>query len=613
MANPNLTDMTEEDAADLQFPKVDVNCEGFEIARVYNKEHCLLSPTDKSENDVDLEVSVLKKIFASDQICRVCRSSLVEPYIRCAMCINVEICPLCFAKGCEIDEHKNDHNYVIIKNEFPLIEGSNWTAKQELELLRVLQQCGFGNWIDVGRRMHRKSATECKMHYLQHYIDNQTLPNLPKIEENKTSLFGCEPIPYMHKLQDLEEPPRFASNTSNSRLLAGYNAARSDFEVNFDNHAESLISELEFNDFQPGDDTYELGQALQAAMVQAYNNRLKERKRRHRIIRQHGLIALRKVISSIQRYENTITRPLAERLLIFMQLVDGIKFDFLMEGLHRVGELKNHINKLLEFRQNGLKHFHSVPMFQKLSKLRQEYERERKQYLNNPEYNWRNVLPDNVVSCNSPILGNTQRKTAPPLAIKGLPGYEKLNVDEKELCSVVRVMPANYLDFKHLLITESKKNGYLRLAHARILLKIDVNKTRKIYDFLVEKGHTINSSAEFENAETLLISEVYMLLEHRKAQNESAEEEQEFSEVFMKSLTYTNRFGKLKNKETIAAVRSLLMQKKLHKFEIASLANLCPETPEEAKALIPSLEGRLEDEELRTILDDIQTKRSLQY
>lgn len=58
---------------------------------------------------------------------------------------------------------------------------------------------------------------------------------------------------------------------------------------------------------------------------------------------------------------------------------------------------------------------------------------------------------------------------------------------------------------------------------------------------------------------------------------------------------------------------SLLMQKKLHKFEIASLANLCPETPEEAKALIPSLEGRLEDEELRTILDDIQTKRSLQY
>lgn len=58
---------------------------------------------------------------------------------------------------------------------------------------------------------------------------------------------------------------------------------------------------------------------------------------------------------------------------------------------------------------------------------------------------------------------------------------------------------------------------------------------------------------------------------------------------------------------------SLLNQKKLHKFELAALGNLCPEAPEEAKALIPSLEGRFEDEELRQILDDIGTKRSLQY
>jgi len=43
------------------------------------------------------------------------------------------------------------------------------------------------------------------------------------------------------------------------------------------------------------------------------------------------------------------------------------------------------------------------------------------------------------------------------------------------------------------------------------------------------------------------------------------------------------------------------MQKKLHKFELAALGNLCPEAPEEAKALIPSLEGRFEDEELRQI------------
>ncbi|MEQ2159371.1 hypothetical protein GOODEAATRI_022205 [Goodea atripinnis] len=110
-------------------------------------------------------------------------------------------------------------------------------------------------------------------------------------------------------------------------------------------------------------------------------------------------------------------------------------------------------------------------------------------------------------------------------------------------------------------------------------------------------------SAEFENAETLLNSEVHMLLEHRKQQNESAEDEQELSEVFMKTLNYTARFSRFKNRETITAVRryccspchrrgldpvlSGYATKKLHKFELASLANLCPEAAEEAKALIP--------------------------
>ncbi|KAF6115605.1 RNA polymerase II subunit D [Phyllostomus discolor] len=105
---------------------------------------------------------------------------------------------------------------------------------------------------------------------------------------------------------------------------------------------------------------------------------------------------------------------------------------------------------------------------------------------------------------------------------------------------------------------------------------------------------------EFETAETLLNSEVHMLLEHRKQQNESAEDEQELSEVFMKTLNYTARFSRFKNRETIASVRSLLLQKKLHKFELACLANLCPETAEESKALIPRFYVHLVYKRVRT-------------
>lgn len=439
------------------------------------------------------------EILTSDPMCYACKTNLREPYVRCAACVDVALCPSCFSKGREIGDHRNDHDYVIAKNEFELVDGSGWTARQELELLNVVQECGFGNWVDVSKRIAGKSSEECKAHYLVHYVENQSLPGLPRIKETRASLFGSDPIPYCYKLHDLEEPPRFACDTLNCRMLAGYNAARSDFEVNFDNHAELLVSELNYDQFDSDDSDNELGRSLQVAVVGAYNNRLKERKRRRKIIRDHGLIAIRRTMSWLQRYESTITRALAERLLIFMQLTGGMDFDYLMEGLHRVGELKNYINKLVDFRINGIRYFHSVSIYQKLSKLRQENERDRKQYLNNPEYSWKSVLPENVVASANLSMGHhhhyhhhqnvPQRRAAPPLAINGLPGYERLTSDEKLLCSVTRVVPASYLDYKHILITENKKCGSLRLAQARVLLKIDVNKTRKIYDFLADEGY----------------------------------------------------------------------------------------------------------------------------
>jgi len=35
---------------------------------------------------------------------------------------------------------------------------------------------------------------------------------------------------------------------------------------------------------------------------------------------------------------------------------------------------------------------------------------------------------------------------------------------------------------------ENEKYGELRLAQARTLIRIDVNKTRKMYNFFVDKG-----------------------------------------------------------------------------------------------------------------------------
>jgi len=62
-----------------------------------------------------------------------------------------------------------------------------------------------------------------------------------------------------------------------------------------------------------------------------------------------------------------------------------------------------------------------------------------------------------------------------------------------QLCSRVRLVPESYLEFKDTLINECNKLGYLQLAQARTLIRIDVNKTRKIYDFLLSE-HLITTN-----------------------------------------------------------------------------------------------------------------------
>ncbi|VDM63592.1 unnamed protein product [Angiostrongylus costaricensis] len=119
---------------------------------------------------------------------------------------------------------------------------------------------------------------------------------------------------------------------------------------------------------------------------------------------------------------------------------------------------------------------------------------------------------------------------------------------------------------------------------------------------------------EFEsrNCNALLTSEVLLVLEQRRKENEAKDEIDTTSEVFVKTLEYARRFSQFKTRESIKAARAIFSQKPLHKFEVAQIINLCPETAEEAKALIPSLENKLEDDDLAEILKDLHTKKTFQ-
>lgn len=51
------------------------------------------------------------------------------------------------------------------------------------------------------------------------------------------------------------------------------------------------------------------------------------------------------------------------------------------------------------------------------------------------------------------------------------------------------------------------------------------------------------------------------------------------------------------------------MDSRLSEFEIAQIGNLTPTTAEEAKQIVPSVAGSIDDGDLQRILDDLSTTR----
>jgi DNA-directed RNA polymerase II subunit RPB4 len=121
-----------------------------------------------------------------------------------------------------------------------------------------------------------------------------------------------------------------------------------------------------------------------------------------------------------------------------------------------------------------------------------------------------------------------------------------------------------------------------------------------------EDAGALKFGKEFEGVQCLFMAEVEELLKHR------AEGPVDVNPVFERTLDYVSRFGRYKNSASVRQAGETLRQHSdvLHTFEMASIANLGPDTPEEAIALIPSLADKVEDDELQHVLDDLANLRS---
>lgn len=99
----------------------------------------------------------------------------------------------------------------------------------------------------------------------------------------------------------------------------------------------------------------------------------------------------------------------------------------------------------------------------------------------------RELTPKNS---SAPAPGPAGRKPPAPLNLANSPSLHLLTPAEQTLCSTLRILPKPYLVIKETLVREyARRGGKLRRREARDLVKIDVNKTSRVWDFLVQAGY----------------------------------------------------------------------------------------------------------------------------
>ncbi|KAJ1944339.1 hypothetical protein FBU59_002628 [Linderina macrospora] len=85
---------------------------------------------------------------------------------------------------------------------------------------------------------------------------------------------------------------------------------------------------------------------------------------------------------------------------------------------------------------------------------------------------------------------------ADPIDVTDKPMVGSLAAAERHCCSILRILPEQYLTIKHTLLREGKNRspGSFKKRDAQKLCRIDVNKTSKIYEWYVSMGWLPNGS-----------------------------------------------------------------------------------------------------------------------
>ncbi|KAF9975819.1 Transcriptional adapter ada2 [Actinomortierella ambigua] len=439
--------------------------------------------------------------------CDPCSRNITDTVrIRCAVCTDFDLCVTCFCHGIEVGKHKNWHDYrVMEQHSFPIFE-ADWGADEELLLIEGAENFGMGNWQDIADHVGSKTKEECEAHYLKVYVSSENWP-LPEMHQRfdmdtdsqtsrkrqRLNSSSTRPPPPPKQTKPMQSVPA-------NHEIAGYMPGRLEFETEYENEAEQVVKDMIFSEEDSPEEV-----DLKLMVLEIYNAKLTKREERRRFILERGFLEYRKN-QAMEKKRSPKERELVGSVRVYAQLQTKEDHDKFVEGLLKEMHLRDRIAELQEFRTNGLTTLAAGEEYLRDKANRQASIRHlmsREGVLSDRRHARPLPQRSNAEDLTSPRAAAAAganakpqppvRKPANPLNIQNAEGIHLLLPPEQTLCSQLRIFPKSYMIIKEQLMKEYARLGGLKRRQARELIKIDVNKTGKIYDFFVEAGWIKNT------------------------------------------------------------------------------------------------------------------------
>ncbi|KAH9988469.1 hypothetical protein BJV74DRAFT_839522 [Russula compacta] len=240
-------------------------------------------------------------------------------------------------------------------------------------------------------------------------------------------------------------------------------------------------------------------------LIEMYMQRIAKRREAKALMFDRGLLEYKKM-QAAEKKRPKEEKDIVHRLRPFARLQTAEDYEVFCTDILYEAMLRKRIGELQQARRCGLTTAADIKKWEDdlykrtQAKANMSRDHERLQQLRaasarqslGPDASRRNsgVDADRKSIEQAGASGPSGRRPPAPLNLANSPSLHLLTPAEQTLCSTLRILPKPYLVIKETLVREyARRGGKLRRREARDLVKIDVNKTSRVWDFLVQAGY----------------------------------------------------------------------------------------------------------------------------